>query len=293
MPVIDEQLAHRLVSDQFPEWADLPLGPLETGGNDNRTFRLGQELAVRLPSHSEYAAQVDKEHRWLPRLAPRLPLEIPKPVAKGVPTAGYGFPWSVYSWIDGEAACEATIGDLSEFAVTLAEFLVALHRIDPAGGPAPGAHNFHRGGPLGTYGDETLQAIDVLAAEIPEPAVREAWDDALATGWEHDPVWLHGDLTADNLLVREGRLRAVIDFGLCAVGDPACDLAIAWTLFEGESRDAFRALVGWDSATWSRGRGWALWKALITLAERDGHTPEEAARSRRTIERIAADRARG
>jgi aminoglycoside phosphotransferase (APT) family kinase protein len=292
VPVIDEHLARRLVGGQFPQWADLPIAPVEPNGHDNRTFRLGRDLTVRLPSGDWYALQVDKEQRWLPLLAPRLPLPIPTPVAMGAPAEGYPYAWSVYRWLDGETASEETIGDLTGFATTLATFLLALQRIDATDGPTPGPHNFHRGGPLATYADEAIRSIDALGAEIPGDAVRRVWDDAMATSWERDPVWVHGDVATGNLLVRDGRLAAVIDFGTSGVGDPACDVVIAWTLLSGPSRDAFRTTLGVDPGTWSRGRGWALWKALITLVAHLERDPDAAAVPRRVIERVLADHAR-
>ncbi len=152
---IDVSLVGRLVAAQFPQWADLPIRPVEFDGWDNRTFRLGKVMSVRLPSAGGYAAQVDKEHRWLPRLGPHLPLPIPVPLAKGEPGEGYPWPWSVYGWLDGEHATLKRIADLHGFASALAGFLVALQRIDPTGGPAPGPHNFFRGGPLTVYDAET------------------------------------------------------------------------------------------------------------------------------------------
>jgi aminoglycoside phosphotransferase (APT) family kinase protein len=292
VPVIDEHLARRLVDGQFPQWADLPIAPVEPNGHDNRTFRLGRDLTVRLPSGDWYALQVDKEQRWLPLLAPRLPLPIPTPVAMGAPAEGYPYAWSVYRWLDGETASEETIGDLTGFATTLATFLLALQRIDATDGPTPGPHNFHRGGPLATYADEAIRSIGALGAEIPGDAVRRVWDDAMATSWERDPVWVHGDVATGNLLVRDGRLAAVIDFGTSGVGDPACDVVIAWTLLSGPSRDAFRTTLGVDLGTWSRGRGWALWKALITLVAHLERDPDAAAVPRRVIERVLADHAR-
>ena len=287
-PEIDEHLARRLVDSQFPHWADLPITPVDHDGWDNRTFRLGERMTVRLPSGDWYALQVAKEQRWLPVLAPRLPLPIPTPVARGAPGEGYPHPWSVYRWLDGEIASESRIADLTAFATTLAGFLVALRGVEAADGPAPGRHNFFRGGPLTTYADETIDAIETLGDEIPGDAARRVWDDALAAHWDSDPVWFHGDVAEGNLLLRDGRLAAVIDFGTSGVGDPACDVVIAWTLLSGPSRDAFRAALGVDSGTWSRGRGWALWKALITL---DGD-PEGGAAQRRVIERVLADHAR-
>jgi aminoglycoside phosphotransferase (APT) family kinase protein len=289
---IDASLARRLVDSQFPQWSDLPIAEVEVDGWDNRTFRLGSELTVRLPSGDWYAQQVAKEQRWLPVLAPRLPLPIPAPVARGEPDSGFPYPWSVYRWLEGELASKARIADLTGFATTLAGFLSALGRIDATGGPEPGQHNFFRGGPLSTYADETHEAIDALGAEVPRDRVERVWEDAMATSWDRDPVWLHGDVATGNLLVRDERLAAVLDFGSSGVGDPACDVVIAWTFLSGASRDRFRADLGVDAATWSRGRGWGLWKALISLVGHLENDSPDAALARRDIEQILADHAR-
>jgi aminoglycoside phosphotransferase (APT) family kinase protein len=288
-PVIDVSLARRLIDSQFPQWSHLPIRAVEFDGWDNRTFRLGCELTVRLPSGGWYAQQVDKEQQWLPVLAPQLPLPIPTPVAKGEPDSGFPYPWSVYRWLDGEPASNARIGDPPGYATTLARFLNALGRVDATGGPAPGQHNFYRGGPLATYEDEALEAIDALGNEVPVEAVRRVWDDAMTTSWDREPVWFHGDVSSGNLLVRDGRLAAVLDFGSSGVGDPACDTVIAWTFLSGASRARFRADLDVDSGTWSRGRGWALWKALISLVGHLEREAPDAALARREIDQILTD----
>jgi aminoglycoside phosphotransferase (APT) family kinase protein len=285
---IDAALARRLVDAQFPQWSALPITGVEVDGWDNRTFRLGSELTVRLPTGAWYAKQVEKEQRWLPVLAPQLPLPIPAPVARGEPDAGFPYPWSVYRWLDGEPASDARIGDVTAFAADLAGFLRALARIDATGGPAPGEHNFYRGGPLATYEREALDAVDALGGEIPRDRVLRAWEEAMSTTWDRDPAWVHGDVAVGNLLVREGRLAAVIDFGSSGVGDPACDTVIAWTFLSGDSRVAFRATLGVDRDTWARGRGWALWKALITLVDAL-EKGEDTSRQRRDIAQALAD----
>jgi aminoglycoside phosphotransferase (APT) family kinase protein len=286
---IDVSVARRLIESQFPQWSDLPIAEVEVDGWDNRTFRLGSELTVRLPSGAWYAQQVDKEQRWLPVLAPQLPLPIPIPVARGEPDSGFPYPWSVYRWLDGEPASRRGIRNLPSFATTLAGFLNALGRVDATGGPAPGEHNFYRGGPLATYEDETLQAIDALGDEVPGEAVKRVWDVAMTTSWDREPVWFHGDVATGNLLVRDGRLAAVLDFGTSGVGDPACDTVIAWTFLSGSSRDRFRADLDVDAGTWSRGRGWALWKALITLVGHLERDAPQAATTRREIDEILTD----
>jgi aminoglycoside phosphotransferase (APT) family kinase protein len=263
---VDASLARRLVAAQLPQWSDLPVVGIEPQGWDNRTFRLGEEMSVRLPSAAIYAAQIEKEHRWLPVMAPQLPLRVPEPLAMGAPGEGFPWPWSVYRWLDGETARPDRIEDLDGFAVTLAAFLAALQGIDPSDGPPAGVQSFFRGASLATYDDQTRRAIAELDGRVDAETSTAVWEAALATTWSEEAVWFHGDMSAGNLLVRDGRLDAVIDFGVCGVGDPACDLTIAWTLFDDRSRTAFRAALGVDDATWARGRGWALWKALITLA---------------------------
>ncbi|WP_437827138.1 aminoglycoside phosphotransferase family protein [Sorangium sp. So ce1153] len=272
---IDIALVSRLVAAQFPQWADLPIRPVAWDGWDNRTFHLGERMKVRLPSAEGYVAQVEKEHRWLPRLAPLLPLAVPTPLVLGRPGFGYPWPWSVYGWIEGETASVERIADLAGFATELGRFLVALQRIDAAGGPLAGEHNFFRGGPLSVYDAETRQTIAAVARDVDAGGATEVWEAALAARWRGPPVWVHGDIAVGNLLVKEGSLRAIIDFGSSGVGDPACDLVITWTFFAGESRDAFRAAVPADSATWARARGWALWKALITFARSGRSHPAE------------------
>jgi aminoglycoside phosphotransferase (APT) family kinase protein len=289
---IDAALVRRLIAAQFPRWAHLPIRPVALSGWDNRTFHLGDGMTVRLPSAAGYAAQVDKEHRWLPELAPQLPLPIPVPLAMGQPTGEYPWHWSVYRWLDGEPTATAPIANLTRFATDLAGFLNALYRVDATGGPPAGAHNFWRGGPLEVYDGETRDAIAALAGRIDTVAATEVWETALATRWDRDPVWVHGDVAVGNLLVEDGRLSAVIDFGSSGVGDPACDLVIAWTFLEGDSRRAFRAALLFDAGTWARGRAWALWKALIVAAGQAHTNAPEATRSLQTVAEVLSDHRR-
>ena len=286
---INVSLVDRLVRGQFPQWAELSIRPVELSGWDNRTFRLGDAMIVRLPSAEAYVQQVEKEQRWLPRLAPLLPLPIPVPLAIGVPGDDYPWHWSIYRWIAGESVTRERINDFSRFAAALGEFLTALQRIDAVGGPPPGPHNFFRGGSLAIYDRETRQAIAALDGRIDTDAVTSVWEAALRAAWHGLPVWLHGDISAGNLLVTQGRLSAVIDFGCSGVGDPACDLTIAWTLFSGDNRAAFRAAVSADEAAWARGRGWALWKGLITLAEHVDANRVVAEDARHVIQEVLVD----
>ena len=277
---ITAAVAAGLVAEQFPQWANLSVVPVALDGWDNTTFRLGDEMSVRLPSADAYVAQVAKEHRWLPVLAQALPLRIPEPVAIGAPGGEFPRPWSIYRWLDGDPASIDRVADVSAFASDLGGFLAALHAIDASGGPPAGQHNFFRGGPVSTYDVQSRESIDLLADEINRDAVTEVWEEALATTWDRSPVWVHGDVSPSNLLVIDGRFRAVIDFGCAGIGDPACDLVMAWTFFADDSRREFRARLPLDDATWARGRGWALWKALITLAreKQGGEKADDAAR---------------
>jgi aminoglycoside phosphotransferase (APT) family kinase protein len=280
---INAALVGRLIADQFPQWAHLAVRPVAFDGWDNRTFRLGDEMAVRLPSAERYRLQVEKEQAWLPKLAPHLPLAVPTPLALGRPADAYPWPWSIYHWIDGEIATRARIDDPRSFATAVAGFLVALQGIDAAGGPPPGPHNFYRGGPLTVYDGETRRAIAALEGIIDTRQALEVWEAGLAATWHGSPVWVHGDVSPGNLLVADGQLSAVIDFGCCGVGDPACDLTITWTFFSGDSRAAFRKALPLDRATWARSRGWALWKALITLAGHIETDPTQAEEAQRVI----------
>ncbi len=286
---INESLVRSLLIEQFLHWADLPIRPVHSQGWDNRTFRLGDDMSVRLPSAERYVPQVEKEQRWLPKLALHLPLPIPLALAKGAPGEGYPWDWSIYRWLEGESAAVERIANLHQFATDLAQFLIALHRIDPAGGPEPGKHNFFRGGSLSTYDGETRQAIKALGKSVDGKNALRLWEAALGTEWQAPPVWVHGDLADGNRLIKKGQLCAVIDFGSCGVGDPACDLTIAWTLFEGQSREIFRIALQLDDGTWTRARGWALWKALITLAEHRNSNPRKAAQAAHVIDQVLSD----
>lgn len=290
---IDAALVRRLIAAQFPQWRDLPVRPVAVDGWDNRTYRLGEDMTVRLPTAAGYVPAVEKEDTWLPVLAPHLPVPVPQVLAKGEPGEGYPYPWSVRGWLDGETATAPDrVGDpadLARFAVDLGRFLLALHSVDPAGGPAAGAHSFHRGAPPAFYDGETRAALAGLDGLVDTARATAVWDAALAADFTGPPVWFHGDIAGGNLLAAGGRLAAVLDFGTSGVGDPACDLVIAWTLFSGESRAAFRDTVAKDDGMWARARGWALWKALISLARFRTEDQELAAAHARVITQVLAD----
>ncbi len=288
---VDAEQVRRLVSEQLPQWAGLPVTAVSDGGWDNWTFHLGTDLVVRMPSAAEYATAVEKERRWLPVLAAHLPLSVPVALAHGVPGAGYPFEWSVYGWLEGQTFSVAPPADSIGFAVDLADFLVALRDIDTAGGPPPGLHNWFRGGPLETYDGLTRRALGELAGQLDVRAATELWAAALTTPWDGAVRWFHGDVAPGNLLMRDGRLAAVIDFGTCGIGDPACDLAVAWTLLTDDARQVFRDRLAVDDATWERGRGWALWKTLATCSYTydDVEGAEEFAHARRVLSEILGD----
>jgi aminoglycoside phosphotransferase (APT) family kinase protein len=275
---ITADVAACLVRSQFPQWSDRAVVRVDLDGWDNTTFRLGDDLSVRMPSADGYVPQIDKEHRWLPVLAPHLSLDVPQPVTRGMPGCGYPRPWSVYRWLAGEPALAHRVADDVAFARALGAFLVALRGIDATGGPEAGAHSFFRGADLSTYDRDVRRSLAALHDVVDVDASRRVWDRALGSTWTSAPVWVHGDVTPSNLLVRDGHLAAVIDFGCCAIGDPSCDLVMRWTYFTGTSRAAFVDAVDLDEATWSRAAGWALWKALITIAQSPHDAPASAAR---------------
>jgi aminoglycoside phosphotransferase (APT) family kinase protein len=259
---IDEALVRRLLAAQFPAWAELPLRRVEPGGTVNAIFRLGTELSVRLPRVAGPAAPGSKEVEWLPRMAPLLPVEVPVPVAQGRPDDGYPQFWEIHTWVGGETVSVEAI-DAIQAARDLAALVGALQRIDPAGAP-PG-----RGVALA---ERDVEFRGWLERFDGDPAVTSEWERALAaTPLEGAPVWHHGDLDARNWLVRAGRISGVIDWGAMGVGDPACDVMVAWKLHAAEARDAFREALPTDDATWERARGWALSQAVAILAY---YTPE-------------------
>ena len=287
---IDIPLVYRLLAAQFPQWADLPIEPLQSAGTDNMIYRLGDDMVVRLPRYPGATGSIEKEHSWLPKLAPHLPLPIPVPLAKGVPGNGYPFHWSVCRWLPGENATWERIANPNQMATDLAHFITALQQINPSGGPLPNSHNFYRGVPLATRDAHTRAGIESLDGLIDTNAATAAWEAALdAEVYKRPPVWIHGDLQPGNLLVQQGRLSAVIDFGGLGIGDPACDLMVAWNLLGAENRARFRTALLVDEATWARGRGWALSVALIALPYYQDTNPVLAGISRHTITEVLAD----
>ena len=263
---VEEPLVRALLDDQHPDLVRLPLRRFANGW-DNVSFRLGDELVVRLPRREAAARLVEHEQRWLPQLASRLPLPVPVPVRTGRPALGYPWSWSVCRWLDGEPAASSPLRDGSAAALELGAFLAALHRPAPHDAPA----NPFRGVPLAD-GDATVRdRLGQLADVVDTEPLVAAWDAALTQPpWSGPPLWLHGDLHPLNVLVADGRVAGVIDFGDITAGDPATDLAVAWMLLPAPDRDVFRGVCGVDDATWARARGWALLLGLAYLAASSG-----------------------
>lgn len=284
-------LAERLIATQFPQWAHLPLEPLSSSGTDNTIYRLGRDMTIRLPRIPDAAGRLEKEYRWLPGLAPLLPLTVPAPLARGLPGEGYPWHWAVYQWIEGTNVWIDRFAGSSQVALALAQFITALQQIDPTGGPLPGSHNSFRGAPLATRDASTRAAIQALSGKIDTAAVTKIWDLSLeAPIWNGAPVWIHGDLHSGNLLARHDHLSAVIDFGCLGIGDPACDLMTAWMLLSSATRKVFRKALSADDATWARGRGWALSVGLIALPYYEKSNPVLADIARHAIAEALADR---
>lgn len=259
---IDASLVHRLLAGQFPQWADLPLRRIEPSGTDNAIFRLGDDLSVRLRRHKGPTEPGGKEFEWLPKLAQLVPVDVPVPIGQGHPSDDYPWFWDIHSWVEGETVPVEEI-DAIQAAHDLAALVAALQKVSPSGAPSG------RGIPLAERDKEIQYWLTKFDGD---PRVTREWERALATPpWDGPPVWHHGDLDARNWLVRDGRIRGVIDWGLMGVGDPASDVMVAWKLHSAAARDAFREALPTDTATWERARCWALSQAVAALAY---YTPE-------------------
>ncbi|SCL39482.1 Predicted kinase, aminoglycoside phosphotransferase (APT) family [Micromonospora pallida] len=260
---IDVPLVHRLVAAQFPQWAELPIRPVEAAGRDNVIFRLGTELSVRLPRRELGARHLANEHRWLPFLSPHLPLPVPAPLGQGLPSEGYPWCWTVTRWLPGDVSAFGSGLDEIQMADELARFITALRAVNPAEGPASDL----RGAPLVERDPGVRAAIAARPGDWDRQAMTAVWESALTVpSWVPPAVWTHGDLHPGNLLTIDGRLTAVIDFGLLGVGDPAIDVLPAWTVLSRPTRDRFRRALQVDEATWARTRGRALDFGLMCVA---------------------------
>lgn len=276
--IVDIDLIHKVITEQFPEYAHFSIRSVEKQGHDNRTYRLGDQLLVRLPTAKAYALKVPKEQDLLPKIAPFITVKIPSPVKMGVPSLYFPYPFSIYTWLDGTSINLLNIDDnavLEQLAFDLANFLKELRAITGVEYLAPGQHNWWRGDHQAVYDDDSKKQIVALCGVIDTVKAMSLWNRALETKWHQHPVWIHGDLAVGNILLKENKLYAVIDFGGLACGDPACDLVIAWTFFKGKARDIFIKAMNMDEKTWLRARAWALWKATFILcAVEDNNTLE-------------------
>jgi aminoglycoside phosphotransferase (APT) family kinase protein len=285
---ITVELARKIIREQFPEFTHLPIQSVEKQGHDNRTYRLGETMLMRIPTEACYALKVSKEQELLPQLAPHLPFNIPSPIKMGHPSKMFPFPFSIYKWLEGTSLNLLTLPeeDLEKLAVDLAKFLKALQAIKNVEGPEPGPHNFWRGAHVSVYEQETRQYTSVLSDIIDTDQAIKLWENACETKWKKSPIWIHGDFATGNILVKEGKLSAIIDFGGTGVGDPACDLVMAWTFFKGNARKVFIKEMNLDQDTWLRAKAWALWKAMFQLYHLKDKNTTEAFKEKKIIEDI-------
>lgn len=286
MPTLD--LAGKLIAEQFPEYASLPIKDVEKQGHDNRTYRLGDHMLIRMPTAADYALKVPKEQELLPGLAKRLSVSIPAPIKMGKPSANYPYPFSIYKWLPGKSINLLTLTDQDkeQLAFELTKFLKELQAITDVEGPEPGQHNWWRGDHVSVYDKGAREQIAELAEIIDASKALALWDKACATKWDKTPVWIHGDFAIGNILMDGGKLSAVIDFGGAAVGDSACDLVIAWTYLSGKARETFITKMDMDPDTWLRARAWALWKATFELCQISDKNSPEAGLQKRIIDEV-------
>ena len=287
---IDSSLVVELLAAQFPHWVNLPLLAVPSAGTDNAIYRLGSDLAVRLPRIASATGQIFKEQVWLPRLAPLLPFALPAPVAMGQPGEGYPWHWSIYRWLEGQDAQDQRIVDEDQAARDLAHFITALQRVPVTGWPEPEPPVGSRAVSLVTRDVPTRAGIAELTGMLDTESVTRTWEDLLKVAeWHGSPVWAHGDLLPGNLLVRSSRISGVIDFSCLGVGDPACDLIVAWALLSTQGRDIFRSALTVDDATWMRGLGWALSIGLIAFPYYQDTNPLFATTARKMIAEALTD----
>lgn len=280
---ISPDLAHKLIAEQFPEFVDLPIISVEKQGHDNRTYRLGNDMLIRMPTAESYALKVPKEQALLPQLAPHLTISIPVPIKMGAASQDYPYPFSIYKWLEGASINLLDVDDncLEKLAFDLARFLKELQSIDSVAGPTPGQHNWWRGDHVSVYDKGAREQIAKLSNVIDADKAIQLWRKACKTQWNRPPVWIHGDIAIGNILLKEGKLSAIIDFGGMGLGDPACDLVIAWTFFKGNARNIFIQEMVLDEDTWLRTKAWALWKATYELCQiTDQNSPEACVHKR-------------
>lgn len=279
---ISSELIKNLLLKQFPKWADLPLQIIQPEGTDNAMYKLGNDKLVRLPRTRRASLNIEKEIIWLPKLSPKLTLSIPKIIGKGIPDIAYPFPWLVCEWLEGINPSKEGMIDDYIAANDLGAFVKAMQQIQTDNGP-----KCRRGRPLSTCDKEVKQSIPLLKELYDVKLLSELWEfSSKAPHWKQGPVWIHGDLHAGNLLVKEKKLVGVIDFGLAGIGDPACDMMVAWTLLKAESRKIFRSIVQPNDDTWHRGRGWALFLGIVGYTYYCSTNPIFASIAKRSLDEV-------
>ena len=281
-------LARKLIAEQFPAYAHLPITSVEKQGHDNRTYRLGPDMLIRMPTAESYALKVPKEQALLPKLVSHLTVSIPVPIKMGAASQGYPYPFSIYKWLEGSSINLLVLDNdcLEKLASDLVRFLKELQSIDDVDGPAPGQHNWWRGDHVSVYDKGAREQISELSTVINESRAIDLWERACKTKWDKSPVWIHGDFAIGNMLLKNGKLSAIIDFGGVALGDPACDLVVAWTFLNGKARDIFIQEMDLDEDTWLRAKAWALWKATFELCQIADKNSPEALIQKRIIEDV-------
>lgn len=286
---IDVALIRQLLVSQFPHWADLPLQAIHPEGTDNVMYKLGSNKVVRLPRMTGAVTSLEKELAWLPQLVPHLPIAIPVLLGQGHAEANYPFPWLICGWLEGKSPNIANPIDQHQAAIDLGNFVAAMQKINSVNAPS-----CNRGQPLGLYNEEVREAISLLRDTYDISLLMPIWESVLTIPkWSGNLVWIHGDLHAGNLLAEHGRVTAVVDFGLAGVGDPACDMMVAWTLLTAKTREVFRAIVQPDEATWARGRGWAFYLGVVAYPYYRASNPVFAGIAKRAIDEVLAEYMQG
>lgn len=285
---ITPELACKLIAEQFPEYAHLPVISVDKQGHDNRTYRIGTMLLIRMPTAESYALKVPIEQELLSKLAPYLSVSIPVLINIGVPSQNYPYPFSIYKWLNGQSLNLLKIDYkvVKRLAFDLATFLKELQSIVDVQGPGPGLHNWWRGDHVSVYEKGVKEQMALLSGIIDNQKAMNLWQRACNTRWNKPPVWVHGDFAIGNMLIQGGKLSAIIDFGGVAVGDPACDLVIAWTYLSRKARDIFIHEMDLDEDTWLRARAWALWKSTYELCQIEDKNSPEGLRHKRIIEDV-------
>jgi len=287
---IEAPLVRRLLHSQFSGWDVQSIIRLPSHGTDNALFRLGEAHLIRMPRIHWAARDPIKEHEWLPRLAPHLPLEVPVPLTLGQPDCGYPWHWTICPWLEGMTRAVNETVDPIQTALDLADFIRALHALDASDGPMPDEAGSSRGVPLRTRDSAFREAHAQLDGSFDKRRILSLWNEVLQTPeWASSPVWIHGDLQEGNLLFRADQLAAVIDFGGLAVGDPACDVMAAWLYLSAEAREPFREALDIDDATWMRARGWALSVGVIAYPYYKHSNPKLASIAKRAISEVLSD----